>query len=102
MTTTDYSTARFYAITGIGYGKGFDAQEASRNYVNTQLRNVPAEQTVFKTRAKFRAALVTGELKPEVYYAPDGASGFRLGSDFVWTFDDGHTEPVSAEHKVSS
>lgn len=101
MTTPkDYSDAPFYAISGIGYGKGYDEQEARRNYTTSQLRNIPAEQTVFKTRTAFRAALNDGEMKPEVYRAPEGATGFVTGADFIWTFDDGHTEPVLLAHKV--
>lgn len=96
----DYTDARFYAISAMGYGKGYDAQEARANYVTAQLANFPAEQTVFETRPRFRAALTDGELKPQVYEAPEGATGFVMGADFVWTFADRHTEPVLVAHQV--
>jgi hypothetical protein len=90
---TDYSTARYWAISSIGYGKGFDAEEAVRNYVATQLRNYPASTTVFKTRKAWTAALTDGEAAPQVWLAPEGWTGFVLGMGSHWTREvDGKTE----------
>lgn len=89
----DYSTARFWAISSIGYGKGFDAAEALENYVKTQLRNHPASTTVFKTKAKWEEALRTGEAKPTLFQAPEGYTGFVIGMGSHWTREvDGKTE----------
>jgi hypothetical protein len=90
----DYSTARFWAISSIGYGKGFTAEEALENYVKTQMRNHPASSTVFKTKAKWEEALRTGEAKPVLHRSPEGFDGFVLGFDGLqWKREvDGHTE----------
>lgn len=98
---TDYSDARFYAISGIGYGKGFTAEEAVENYVKIQLRNHPAKNTVFGTRAKWEAALRTGEAKPQVWHAPEGATGFILDSRIHWTMKDGSHVTATEEHLVA-
>ena len=84
----DYSDARFFAISSIGYGKGFTAEEAVENYVATQLANHPASSTVFGTKAKWEEALRSGEAQADVWQAPEGWTGFVLGFDGLhWTRD---------------
>lgn len=90
---TDYSNARYFAISGLGYGKGFTVAEAIENYVQTQLVNHRAEDTIFETRPKFEAALREGNLKAEVWLAPEGFTGFMTGQGAHWTREvDGKTE----------
>lgn len=84
MTTKDYSKALFYAISGLGYGKGFTPEEAVENYVTTQLRNYPAKSTIYKTRPKWQEALRTGDAKAVVWEAPEGTVGFVLDSRVRW------------------
>lgn len=95
---TDYSNAPFWAISGIGYGKGFTPEEAVENYVKTQLRNYSAKSTIYKTRPKWEAALRTGDAKPQVWRSPEGFTGFTLGSGLQWTREvDGKTEYREAQ-----
>lgn len=97
----DYSEARFYAISRIGYGKGFTADEAIENYVRIQLRNYPPRTTVFKTKAKWEAALRTGEAKPTLFHAPEGAVGFVLDYTTVrWHMSDDTYQDVTADERV--
>jgi hypothetical protein len=93
--TTD--TARFWAISGLGWGKGNTPGEAIENYVEAQLRNWPAKSTVYKTPMKWAKALRTGEAKPDVWLAPEGTTGFVSGMGSHWTSpgedgEDVHTE----------
>lgn len=69
-------TSIFYAISSIGWGRGATIDEAVDNYVKTQLRNYSASSTVFKTRAKWEAALRSGEASADVWKAPNGVHGF--------------------------
>jgi hypothetical protein len=82
---TDYSTARYWAISGLGYGKGFTPAEAVDNYIKTQMRNHPARTTVFKTAKAWRAALTTGECRAQVWKSPEGYDGFTVGIGSMWT-----------------
>lgn len=102
--TTDYSTARYYALSGLGYGKGFTPEEAVANYVAAQLSNYRAADTVFKTRPKFKAALETGELAPQVWLAPEGTTGFRAGSGYLYwtTGQDGRGVSATDDQLVTS
>jgi hypothetical protein len=85
----DYSNSRFFAISGIGYGKGDSPVEAIENYVASQLRNIPFKSTVFKTKAEFEEALRTGSGQAVVWKAPEGATGFVLGMGLRWEMSDG-------------
>jgi hypothetical protein len=76
---TDYTTARYYAISSIGYGKGFSAEEAIENYVAIQRRNHHWKTTVFKSSKAWEEALRTGEAKAKVWQAPEGTTGFEYG-----------------------
>lgn len=86
---TDYTTALFWAISGIGYGKGFTAEEAEANYVTAQLRNYRAKDTIYGTGPKFRAALESGDLRPSIWQAPEGTTGFFSDGQIHWTRGDG-------------
>lgn len=86
----DYSKSRFYAISGIGYGKGDTPEEAVDNYVATQLRNHPAKNTVFKTKPKWEAALRSGDAKGIVWEAPEGTVGFVLDGRVRWEDAEGN------------
>lgn len=69
----DYTGARFYAITGIGYGKGFTAEEAVENYIATQCRNFKASREE-----------VLAESWGRIWQAPEGTIGFVLDSSVQW------------------
>lgn len=84
MTDRDIAQARFWAISGIGYGKGFTPGEAIENYVAVQMRDTPAKNTIFGTRAKWEAALRTGEAKADVWHAPEGVTGFVTDGRLHW------------------
>lgn len=96
----DYSNARFYAISSIGYGKGFTAEEAVENYVKTQLRNHDWRNTIFQSRKDWEEALRTGEAKAQVWAAPREAEGFVLAYDGLhWKVGNRHV-PAKAEQRV--
>jgi hypothetical protein len=87
---TDYTNARFYAISSIGYGKGFTAEEAIENYVATQMRSYSWKTTIFKSKKEWEAALRTGDAQAQVWQAPEGAEGFVLSTDGIfWTMPKG-------------
>lgn len=98
--TMDQQAGTYWALSGLGWGRGETPQEAVDNYVEAQMRNYPAKHTVFKTRPKFKAALTTGEVKPEVWKAPEGYDGFVTGMGAFWTADDKPNLPFAAEHQV--
>lgn len=83
--TTDMTNARYWAISGMGYGRGFNPGEAQENYVATMLRDYRATDTVFKTKPKWEAALRTGEAKATHFHAPEGVTGFILEGGVRWT-----------------
>lgn len=97
---TDYSDARFWAISSIGYGKGFTPQEALDNYVRIQARNYPARTTVFKTAPKWKEALRSGEAAPEIWKAPEEADGFVIGMGSHWTKDGSPVREFDGEDRV--
>lgn len=82
--TKDYSEARYWAISGMGYGKGFTPEEAVENYVVTQMRNYRVKDTVFKTKKEFETALRTGEVRPAMFRSPEGYTGFQMGMGSQW------------------
>lgn len=77
----NYSNARYFAISSIGYGKGFSEEEALENYVKSQLRNIPFEHTIFETKKEWEAALRSGMAQAQVWLAPEGWTGFTLAFD---------------------
>src|SRR5690349_5370067 len=88
--STDYSKARFFALGSMGYGKGFDAEEAVENYVKTQVRNHRIKDLIFKTKAEFETYLRSNV---EVFKAPDDFApgfsvGFIIGFGTRWTRTD--------------
>ena len=95
----DYSDARFYAISTFGYGKGFTAEEAEKNYLDTQARNFPAEG---QTRAQ-RIEWMRKNAAPTVFEAPEGTTGFYIGSGYqiVWTAEGREDSPATDEQKVT-
>lgn len=100
---TDYTAARFYAISQIGYGKGFTAEEALENYVQHQLPRW--KDTIFKTKKQWEEALRTGGAKAEVWKAPEGTVGFVLSYDGIfWKMPEGSPKKSVAakpEQRVS-
>jgi hypothetical protein len=80
---TDYSDARYFAISGAGYGKGHSPKEARENYEKTQAMNFRHIE-----KAQWREG---GEFAPTIYLAPEGATGFVLGMGLHWTDADGNT-----------
>ena len=96
----DYSNSRFFAISGIGYGKGDSPVEAIENYVASQLRNIPFKSTVFKTKAEFEEALRTGSGQAVVWKAPEGATGFVLGMGLRWEIDGQYVPAVEDDQVV--
>lgn len=83
-TDRNIEDARFWAISGLGYGRGFTPGEAIENYVATQLRNMPAKNTIFETKPKWEKALRTGEAKARVWHAPEGVTGFVTDGRLHW------------------
>lgn len=81
------NTPRYWAISGLGYGKGNTPGEAIENYVAAQKRNLPAKSTIYGTPKKWDEALRTGEAKADVWRAPDGATGFVLDPSLKWEID---------------
>lgn len=79
---TDYSDARYFAISGAGYGKGFTPEEARENYEKTQAMNFRHID-----KAEWREG---GDFAPDLWMAPEGATGFILGvGGLHWTDSDG-------------
>lgn len=96
----DYKDAPFWAISSIGYGKGFTPEEALDNYVQIQVRNYPANTTAFKTKPKWAEALRSGEAAPEIWKAPEGFTGFVIGMGAHWTRDEGGSQEFQGEDRV--
>lgn len=95
--THDYTDARYWAIGGIGYGRGFTAQEALDNYVSVQLRNWKGHTRITEDRLR------DGELKPKVYLAPEGVQGFVIDHEGMkWEFGNDEYSPVYIEDEVTA
>lgn len=77
---TDYTNARFYAISNAGYGKGHTAVEAAVNYIESVTRDIKIKQTVFKDRTEMVEYFTNGPGAAIVWEAPEGTVGFVLGS----------------------
>lgn len=83
---TDYTDARFYAISAIGYGKGFTAEEASENYYDVQARNF----SYLHRTIKGRIMKLKETAPPTVFEAPADAESFVTdGSQVMWNLADG-------------
>jgi hypothetical protein len=80
---TDYSDARYFAISGAGYGKGYTPEEARENYEKTQAMNFRHIE-----KSEWQEG---GEFAPVVWLAPEGATGFVMGMGTHWTDSDGQT-----------
>lgn len=98
--TKDYSNSRYFAISGIGYGKGDSPVEAIENYVETQLRNIRAKDTIFGTKAKLEEGLRTGNFQAIVWKAPEDATGFVLGMGLQWEMSDGRYVPAVEDDQL--
>lgn len=96
----DYNGAPYWAISGVGYGRGFTAEEAVENYVAIQLRNYPASTTIFKTKPKWEAALRDGEAKAEVWKAPEGTTGFVVDHRGLQWYDADATYTPATEDQL--
>lgn len=73
---TDYATAPYWAITGLGYGKGFTPEEAVENYLRIQMRNWQQSR---------EAILDAGWGR--VWKAPEGTTGFVADGEIRWEID---------------
>lgn len=101
--TTNTISHNFYAISGLGWGRGETPDAARKAYVETQLRNYQASMTVFKTKPKFRAALESGELAPDVWQPPTGTVGFVIDHrGLMWYDADDNYTPAAVEQRVES
>jgi len=89
----DYSTARYWVISDVAYGKGFTAEEARLNYRATLRRDFShlTEEEI-------------EEFTPDVaWHAPEEATGFFSGyfmdggPKIMWTKDNGETNVRRAE-----
>ena len=90
---TDYSDARYWAISGIGYGKGFTPEEAKANYAKTQLRNHGPQVR----------DLLENEAAPVVYLAPEGSDGFVHSWDgLTWTAGDDDVRKAEADDVIEN
>lgn len=79
----------FYAITGIGWGKGETRQEAKQNYLDAQRRNY--------------RGITDEELDDAwgfVWKAPEGATGFALDMVLYWHMEDGSTVKADPSQRV--
>lgn len=93
----------YFAISSIGWGKGFTPEDAVNVYVTTQLRNHPAKNTVFGTKKKWEQALREGEAKPDVWLPPAGTTGFVIDDRGLHWLDEGDNyTPAELEHKVAA
>lgn len=93
---SDYSTARYYAISGIGYGKGHTPEEAVENYYEIQQRNF---RHLHRTKPGRIKALKV-DAPPTVFHAPEGVNGFILDSVVRWQMTDGTVVPASDDQRV--
>lgn len=66
---TDYTKARIWAISGIGYGKGDTIEQAVENHDSTQARNYGSMLSVPVT-----------DVPLLVWQSPEGTEGFVLES----------------------
>lgn len=83
--TMETPARRYWAISGIGWGRGTSPDEAVQNYIETQQLN-------HKHLTEEQLAQ-GGELGPDVWYAPEGTEGFVLGGKLIWvTADDVYTD----------
>lgn len=94
-TETTAPTPRYYALSGLGWGRGNTPGEAIENYVESNSRNW--KMTIFKSRAGFEKALRTGDAKPQVWHAPEGATGFVQDTILRWQIGD---EYVPADYRT--
>ena len=91
---TDYSDASFFAISTIGYGRGFTPDEAVSNYYDTQVSNFAH---LHRLRAK-RREIIAEAAPPTVWEAPEGTEGFTTdGSRVFWLRADGSQVPVESD-----
>ena len=102
MSALSTDDANVYAISSIGWGKGFTQDEAIEQYVKMQLSAYPAKQTVFKTRKAFEEDLRNGSLKPQLFNAPEGTTGFVLDgpTGLHWRIGD-NLEPAKEEERIT-
>lgn len=92
---TDYTGARFWAISGLGYGKGFSEEEAKENYVQIQLRNW-TRMGYSGPSKDLEDALRNGELRPVTFKSPEGVDGFISDGSVYWTTEGSDELPVKA------
>lgn len=91
---TNYTNARFYAISTIGWGKGFTPEEAVKNYYDEQAQNFPRLHRTIKGRI----AKLKESAPPTVFEAPVDAEGFATdGHQVFWDLVDGSRVPVTSD-----
>lgn len=84
-----YDDAPFWAITGIGYGRGFTADEAVENYRAIQRRNFP-----------HMSSDDLDECWGYVWRAPDGTTGFHADSKVWWELSDDSNVEADPSQRV--
>lgn len=94
---TTETTPRYYALNGIGWGRGNTPGEAIENFVANVGRRW--KTTVYKSRASFEKELRTGDIKPQVWHAPEGTTGFVLDSILNWTSGDDNDVYTPADYR---
>lgn len=95
---TDYTHARFYAISTIGYGRGRTAEEAVENYYDY----LQADLSFLAASKAGRVAKLQSDYEPTVFEAPAAATGFTLvGMHVKWNTPDGLV-PATDDQKVST
>lgn len=87
----DYNGARYWAISAVGYGRGFSPGEAESNYAERVAMDF---KHLHRVKAK-RLEIVRDTFPATVWKSPEEAIGFVLDSQVRWTFADGR-RPVAA------
>lgn len=101
--TTTVDVRAFFALGPLGWGHGTTPAQARETYVATQLRNIPAETTIYRSRAQFEQSLRHGAYVSTVWRAPAGATGFvHTVRGAQWTFDDADPVAFRPEDEVKT
>ena len=81
----------YYAITGIGWGRGETPEAAVEEYYRAQKRSWP-HLTLSQLDEDFWGF---------VWNAPEGATGFYAESDLHWRMEDGSVEDSDEAQRVA-
>lgn len=90
----------FYAISGIGYGKGSTPDEARAVHRHYVLAARPS----WLAKDAWSARIDEDDLQPTVFRAPRGINGFSLssGTEVAWTKDGSFVRRATAEDRADS